>query len=312
MSFDARAIRELISKHGRVTRIAVADVKGSAPREVGASVIVWNDGQTGTIGGGALEFEATSLARAHPMNETRRYPLGPKLGQCCGGSVTLRFDVLDIDRLNSIETTGLFVRGDGDAPLWVERLAQSKRAAQHPVLPKFQNGWFAEDITTPKSDLWIWGAGHVGRALVDVLTPLNTYSITWVDVDASRFPSPPNPNANVVTAQNPADLVKHVPMNSEHLIVTYSHVLDLELCHQLLHRSPRFLGLIGSKTKWMRFQKRLKDLGHSPQEIDTITCPIGDPALGKHPQTIAISVAHRLLNTAREENLLQGKRTNTS
>jgi xanthine dehydrogenase accessory factor len=86
------------------------------------------------------------------------------------------------------------------------------------------------------------------------------------------------------------------------VIVTYSHALDLELCHQLLAQEFGFLGLIGSRTKWARFRKRLAALGHSPQQIRRITCPIGEPALGKHPQVIAVSVAHDFLQDASMAN----------
>lgn len=312
MSIDTQALRDVIDRHGPVTRVVVADVKGSAPREVGASMIVWKNGQTGTIGGGALEYEAAKIAE-HQLSLqsdlTRRFPLGPELGQCCGGSVTLRFDVIDMTRLSQIETAGIFARGKGDAPLWVQRLDKDHRAVQLPDLPKFQNNWMIEVITPAKTNLWIWGAGHVGRALVDVLTPMDRYDVTWVDVDESRFPAQPNSAATIVTAQNPADLVRHVPPHADHIIVTYSHVLDLDLCHGLLAQNPKFLGLIGSKTKWVRFQKRLRDLGHSTQDIARITCPIGDPSLGKHPQTIAISVANGLLKTARDGIHAQGERT---
>lgn len=83
-----------------------------------------------------------------------------------------------------------------------------------------------------------------------------------------------------------------------HLVVTYSHALDLALCHALLGHGFAALGLIGSASKRARFRARLAALGHAPAQIDRIDCPIGDPALGKHPQAIAIGVAAALLSTA--------------
>jgi xanthine dehydrogenase accessory factor len=87
----------------------------------------------------------------------------------------------------------------------------------------------------------------------------------------------------------------HAPRDAHHLIVTYSHALDLDLCHAALSRGFASAGVIGSATKWARFRRRLAQLGHAPAAIDRIDCPIGDPRLGKHPQAIALGVAARLL-----------------
>ena len=108
-------------------------------------------------------------------------------------------------------------------------------------------------------------------------------------------------------------LVPHAPQNAHHLILTYSHALDLALCNALLGRGFAFAGLIGSATKWARFKNRLSAMGHGPVAINRITCPIGDPALGKHPQMIAIGVAAALLKQAaqqeqRPDQLRQGNR----
>jgi xanthine dehydrogenase accessory factor len=99
----------------------------------------------------------------------------------------------------------------------------------------------------------------------------------------------------VVPASDPAMLADHAPVGAEHLVLTYSHALDLELCHRLLLRGFRTCGLIGSATKWGRFRSRLKALGHSVDAVARIQCPIGDPSLGKHPQAIAVGVVAALL-----------------
>ena len=85
MSFDLHHINAAIAAHGAVTRVVIADIKGSSPREIGASMLLWPGGQSGSIGGGALEYQASQA----PQSGLRRYPLGPELGQCCGGHVTL-------------------------------------------------------------------------------------------------------------------------------------------------------------------------------------------------------------------------------
>jgi xanthine dehydrogenase accessory factor len=92
--------------------------------------------------------------------------------------------------------------------------------------------------------------------------------------------------------------VRYAPKKADHLILTYSHEIDLDLCHRLLGHGFRSAGLIGSRTKWARFRKRLAALGHAPAAIERITCPIGTPALGKHPQAIAIGVAAAMLAPA--------------
>jgi xanthine dehydrogenase accessory factor len=87
-------------------------------------------------------------------------------------------------------------------------------------------------------------------------------------------------------------------LDVEHLVLTFSHALDLELCHRLLNRGFRSCGLIGSATKWGRFRSRLRALGHEAAEIGQIRCPIGDPSLGKHPQAIAVGVVAEMLRVS--------------
>ena len=139
--------------------------------------------------------------------------------------------------------------------------------------------------------VWGWGAGHVGRALVGVLAPLPDVAITWVDVAADRFPVLVPARVTMVPAAEPGRLVALAPTDAEHLILTYSHALDLELCYRLLGHGFTRCGLIGSATKWARFRSRLAALGHSGEAVGRIRCPIGNPALGKHPQAIAVGVA---------------------
>jgi xanthine dehydrogenase accessory factor len=296
--FDLAALTAAIADHGRVARVVVAEVAGSAPREAGASMLVWTDGQSGTIGGGALEWEA--LARARGMlaaggARLDRLPLGPALGQCCGGAVTLLTEVFD--RATLPEAAPVFARPlDGrPMPLAVKRLLAAARGQGVLPAPQLVQGWMVEPLAHPDRALWVWGAGHVGRALVAVLAPLPGIAITWVDVAADRFPAAVPPGVTVLPAADPGRLVAHAPLAAEHLVLTYSHALDLELCHRLLGHGFGHLGLIGSRTKWARFRARLGALGHAPAQIARIDCPIGDPGLGKHPQAIAIGVATSVL-----------------
>jgi xanthine dehydrogenase accessory factor len=190
---------------------------------------------------------------------------------------------------------GVIARGPGAMPLAVRRILAAARGQGVRPAPGLVQGWLVEPVAEPDREVWVWGAGHVGRALVGVLAPLPGLAITWVDVSPDRFPPNVPPGVTVVPAADPAVLADHAPPGAEHLILTFSHALDLDLCHRLLTRGFRSLGLIGSATKWARFRSRLAVLGHAPQALARIDCPIGDPALGKHPQAIAVGVAAQML-----------------
>jgi len=144
-------------------------------------------------------------------------------------------------------------------------------------------------------DFGIYGAGHVGRALVNVMAPLPEFAITWVDTAADRFPAVIPDDVTELVAADPVRAVAHVPDAAAHLVLTYSHEIDLALCHAILSRPFTSAGLIGSATKWARFRRRLLALGHDPAQIARIACPIGDPSLGKHPQAIALGVATAMI-----------------
>jgi xanthine dehydrogenase accessory factor len=297
MSFDRATLARAIAAHGRVARVVVAATRGSVPREAGAAMLVWPGGQSGTIGGGALEFAAAERARAALATAEDRLdkvPLGPGLGQCCGGAVTLLTECWDAARLDQVQGPVL-ARGPGARPLAVERLLRRARAEGRLPRPALVSGWMVEPVTAPARPLWIWGAGHVGRALVEVLAPLPDFALTWCDTGPERFPQrlPEGVSARVFDAAGAA--VAEAPGEAEHLILTYSHALDLELCHLLLRHGSAGAGLIGSATKWARFRSRLRAMGHGDDEIARIRCPIGQPELGKHPQAIAVGVAAQLL-----------------
>jgi xanthine dehydrogenase accessory factor len=308
--FDLCALRAAVAAQGRVARIVVASVDGSAPREVGAAMLVWADGSAGTIGGGALEWAAMERARellaSGAALRFERVPLGPGLGQCCGGSVGLLTEVYDAAGLPEGDVVARAV--DGRAiPLTVKRLLDRARGQGMIPAPMLVQGWMVEPVARAERQLWVWGAGHVGRALVSVLAPLPGVAITWVDVAADRFPGDVPAGVTVLTATDPVALADHAPADAEHLVLTFSHALDLELCHRLLGHGFARLGLIGSATKWARFRARLAALGHAHAAIARIDCPIGDPSLGKHPQAIAVGVAAEVLGrttriASRQEN----------
>ena len=241
--------------------VEIAATRGSTPREAGTVMKVTGTGIEGTIGGGALEWEAMRLARRMLAEGTealeRTIPLGPDLGQCCGGSVRLRFS-----RTGTLRET---------ARLHVHRLEKGPRP--HPL------------------HLWVWGAGHVGRAVVAAAHP-QSFRITWIDESRARFPERIRDGVTVMPAADMPLLAARAPRHVHHLILTYSHEIDLSLCAALLKRGFASCGLIGSDTKRARFARRLEALGLDPGRIQ---CPIGDKSLGKHPEAIAEGVIRDLL-----------------
>ncbi|MEM8787228.1 MAG: xanthine dehydrogenase accessory protein XdhC [Pseudomonadota bacterium] len=302
MSLDRAALAAAVDAHGMVARVVVAAHAGSTPRETGTAMLVWADGQAGTIGGGALEFDAVARARerlsggAGPL--LLKQPLGPALGQCCGGAVSLVIEIFTAQSLAAIPQAGGYARAVSDAPepLGVRNWFRAQRGGRAPE-PALIDGWLVEPLEAPRAPVWIYGAGHVGRALVGTFAGL-PFAVTWVDDARTRFPDTIPTHADMLVAAKPAAAVAHAPDTAHHLVLSYSHALDLEICHAVLSRPFASLGLIGSATKRARFLSRLADLGHRPEWLARLTCPIGDPGLGKHPQAIAVGVVHRLLKDA--------------
>ena len=304
MSLDLPALREAVAAHGCVVRILVVAVAGSVPREAGTSMLVWQGGEEGTIGGGELENQSIREARDMLSSEVglptlRAIPLGPALGQCCGGSVTVAWERFD-------------ARSLPDALPYARRLAGtfSPRPVADPgpgARPLVRDGWLVEAAPAPGRPLWVWGAGHVGRAVVDVLAPWPGVAVTWVDLGPDRFPKDVPPGVTTVPAAEPPALIRYAPTDADHLVLTRSHELDLQLCHALLLHGFASLGLIGSATKLARFRSRLTSLGHTAAQISRIACPIGDPSLGKHPQAIAVGVAAALIRSAGTSEQRQDK-----
>ncbi len=296
MSFDRETLAQTIAAHGPVARVVILAAQGSTPRGPGTAMLVWSDGQQGTIGGGALEWEACAMARARlsqpPVTVT--LPLGPAMNQCCGGTVTLAIESFtEAPAESEAYARPVAETAPSEPPLAITRALSAARNGSQPADITHENGWLLEPMTAPRTPVWIWGAGHVGRALAATLAPLDHIALTWADTDATRFPD--TPAVQPTTGDLPT-LAATAPSTAHHLILTYSHEFDLALCAALLARPAASIGLIGSETKWARFRSRLAAAGHPPAQISRIRCPIGDPTLGKHPQAIAISTAAQLLS----------------
>ena len=298
MSFDLPTLRAACAT-GPVVRVLIIRTAGSVPRGPGTSMLVSAADQQGTIGGGALELAAVTQARGMLYSDSPRHhrtmPLGPALGQCCGGSVSLLWERFTTATLPATLPFARPLGPDGPMPA---SIAAQLGCLTSVSLPLERAGWLIETAPAPGQPLWIWGAGHVGRALISVLGPMPGLAISWIDTAEDRFPSGIPVQVTRIIAADPAALVRHAPRHADHLILTYAHALDLALCNALLSHGFNSAGLIGSTTKWARFKTRLGVLGHTPAQIMRIACPIGDPTLGKHPQVIAVSVASALLKAA--------------
>ncbi|MET0535234.1 MAG: xanthine dehydrogenase accessory protein XdhC [Steroidobacter sp.] len=310
-NWPAAAIRSL-ETNDTVVRVVIASVRGSSPREVGTSMLVERERILGTIGGGQLEWSAIVAARSL-LNRTscpvelQKLTLGPQLSQCCGGAVELwleRYSVADIPLLTvAAESQGPTFLVTAFAGGNVER-----RVLRHPALDLRgtrallveENGTttLSERLDETQPPVWLYGAGHVGQALVRVLATL-PMQLTWIDSRAELLPSDLPPSVHAVLAADPAATVDEAPPGTRFLIMTHSHPLDYALCKAVLERNDQsWIGVIGSKSKSVRFRSRLMRDGLSREQVERLTCPIGiDGVDSKLPAAIAVSVAAQLLQT---------------
>jgi xanthine dehydrogenase accessory factor len=261
-----RRLEKIVAEHGAAALVTVHATKGSVPRAAGARMAVRPDGAFyGTIGGGALEWQALAAARAAiaagrgPARFVEQ-TLGPDLGQCCGGQVTLAIETFDA----------------GDAVKLAALAAAEPDESRAPLL--------------------LFGAGHVGRALVLALAPL-PFAVRWIDGREDAFPPHIPAHATPICTPDPAAELGRAPTDAFILVMTHSHPLDLAVTTEALRRSFPFVGLIGSATKRARFERRFRQGGIPEERIRALACPIGVPGIGgKEPAVIAASVAAQLLS----------------
>ncbi len=308
-------VRERLARGENVAVVTVLNIAGSAPRSAGARMIVGADSADGTIGGGNLEFAAAALARQlladveHGRQQREHYGLGPWLMQCCGGAVDLMVETFTtapawlqaaVDAPQDSLLLGE-LRGDGEkktvfaagAPP-IELSAEDYRGLPK-ILRRGGGDYFLEHLAPRQTPLWLFGAGHVGKAVVNALAPL-PFTITWLDSRAGMFPHAlPSTVTKLCTGDLPA-AAKKIPPDAFALVMTHSHPLDEDICAQLLQGKTAWLGLIGSRTKQRRFASRLKKRGIPESKVQSLTCPIGLPGISdKTPAAIALSVAAQLL-----------------
>lgn len=278
--------------------VSVLKVEGSAPREAGARLVLNAQGFHGTIGGGALEWRALAEAQ-RKLNLGRSFTitshaLGPELGQCCGGRVQVLTEIFDgtcladARRFADAEESGAFAT---EGRLCSDHVARSIVTAASSA-----DNILIEHFGETRRPLYLFGSGHVGRALVLALAPL-PFAIRWIDSRSSAFPTAMPANVEPVAAPHPVSELERAPHGTFLLIMTHSHALDLAIVDEAL-RDDRFLyvGLIGSDSKRARFLSRLRQAGIAEDRFSAFKCPIGVPGItSKQPAVIAAATVAELL-----------------
>jgi|HubBroStandDraft_1064217.scaffolds.fasta_scaffold20094_3 xanthine dehydrogenase accessory factor len=296
----------------RVALVTVLRAQGSTPREAGTRMLVLPGGRfSGTIGGGALEWQALAAAQ-RALERGRRgivqrdFALGPELGQCCGGRVGVAIEIFDSDDralvrlLAHHEQAGPVVLlsrplADGGCE---RRVAEPHEATLlgSAAVALAKDGALIQRFADERTALFLFGAGHVGRALVLALAPL-PFRVTWIDPRPAAFPAETPLSGAMCVLADPATALDDAPADSFILVMTHSHALDFDIVARAL-AAPRFayVGLIGSATKRARFLGRLRSLGLGDAAAERLVCPIGLTAIrSKLPAAIAAGVAADLL-----------------
>lgn len=306
-----RQLADFVARHGRAALITVHDVKGSAPREIGARMVVRPDGAFhGTIGGGQLEFRMLDsalemLAQGRGPARIVDQALGPDLGQCCGGRVKILIetfgseDLEDLASLAEVESKGSLF--ELECRLEDGRVRRDISSA---VGDDIRTRW-RETHGEAQTPVLLFGAGHVGRALVLSLAPL-PFSVRWLDDREDAFPSHLPLNATAIRMRDPEAEIAEATPGSLILVMTHDHPLDMAITAAALKRNFPYVGLIGSATKRARFEKRFRELALPEDKIRSLVCPIGLPGIAnKDPAIIAASVTAQLLQVRERAQLEQ-------
>lgn len=266
MSISAQDITSFISANPDAIVAELAAVRGSSPREEGAFMLVSAERIVGTIGGGALEYmvidRARQVLRSGAHRDDLDIPLGPEIGQCCGG----RVDVA-LRRATPELVAGL-----------VDRLAAEAAARPH---------------------VFLFGSGHVGHALARALSPLPMH-VHVVDTRPDELAGLPD-NVETHAVPMPEAVVRAAPQASAYVILTHDHALDFLIAAEALQRlDAPYVGMVGSKTKRARFRSWYLESGYPANRLQQLVLPIGGKAfpdgLGdKRPEVIAALAAAEIL-----------------
>ncbi len=278
MSFSAARLAEFVSSHPDAVVAELTAVRGSSPREAGAFMVVAPDATIGTIGGGALEYlviaRARQVLRQGSAGDDLDVPLGPEIGQCCGGRVDVALRRLDI----------------ASAEALVGRLRHDEDA---------------------RPNLFLFGSGHVGKALAMALSAL-PLKVTVVDTRPDELTDlPPGVTGRVVAM--PEAVVRQAPLGSSYAILTHDHALDFLIAAEALQRADApYVGMVGSQTKKAKFKSWYLGEGYPAATLDRLVLPLGSaafpqPLRDKRPEVIAaLAAAEIMVHTAGREALAAG------
>ena len=262
-----------INYKDKIIKAKIINVKGSSPNKVDDIILVSHDTIFGTIGGGNLEYliveEAKNLLKSKIKSKILNIPLGPGIGQCCGGYVQIKLSMH---------------KNSSDA-LKNENLNEDKN-----------------------SNLYIFGAGHIGQALIKKLENIN-FNTFLIDSREDFLKMTNINNINYLLSKKPWEIVTRLKDKSFFVVLTHSHDYDLKILNEVLKKDYIFLGLIGSKTKKNRFFKRLVENGHNKSSVETIECPIGiNIGNSKDPDEIAFSIITRLISFKNNLKVIKNKK----
>lgn len=324
----------LLQSQQAVVLISVAAIKGSTPREAGAKMLVCEQSSWGTIGGGNLEFQALPIARNMlsdaQCNHVQRFTLGAGLGQCCGGVVTLMFERFVEGCIELVQLRQMMARDErfiqlialndeqnqrylisqttalsNTAKDCAQRLLDQARAYLNnnnaASMMQWNQGaktysYFIDPIVDDRFQVMIFGAGHVGQAVVKILADQNCY-ISWVDTRDHQLPDSCADNVSLICSDTPQAEIAQAAANTFFLVMTHDHQLDQQLCEHILKRDDfAYFGLIGSTSKRKKFEHRLRARGITDAALARMICPIGLPGItSKQPAAIALSVSAQII-----------------
>ena len=250
-----------INFNSKIVKAKIIEVKGSSPNSLDDIILISTDTIFGTIGGGNLEYlvidEARKLIDNNIANKVMNIPLGPGIGQCCGGYVQVKLSLHN----------------------------NSKDA--------LKNEYVVNNI---KPNLYIFGSGHIGQALISKLENIN-FNTFIIDSREEYLNMTNNKNINYLLSKEPWKIINKLKDNAYYVVLTHSHDYDFKILNEILYKKFNFVGLIGSLTKRKRFFKRLVDNGHNKDIVEKIECPIGiDIGNSKDPIEIALSIITRLIS----------------
>ena len=264
-------IRDFLSRERACVLVEVASAAGSTPRDTDAWMLVSKDRTFATIGGGQLEFmaidHARKLVQGAKADLRLAIPLGPEIGQCCGGHVALSFKKVDADTRATL----------------IER---------------------SDDEIAHRPHVYIFGAGHVGNALAMALShvPLRT---VLVDTREHELSAADVPGIETCLTAMPEAVVRDAPPGSAFVVLTHDHALDFLIATEALGREDAsYVGMIGSKTKRATFKNWLSREVDRPELFGRLVCPIGGTAVkDKRPPVIAALAAAEIMTAALNRHL---------